>query len=282
MMDMNQKIILILTIFALLFLIYGQSFEGFANPDIAPSIDVASGSSDYYNWGYKEIPDNVSDGIPHTRHHCHRCKNPCYIPTPYRRKKYPCPFCQTKIHVKNIYTTTGGCPDITKSPDIDKYVLKSSVPACPDMSQFVKKSSMKPDPNNGNNGTPENCPSCPICPICPQCPGGNGGGNGGGGGRQPQTGPNRSTLRNDYQISSDSRMSHTGFGYGGDEDPGPGYRTGTGTQSSGNNLGLDVTADFGTTPKGGAAPDPYFRDFAYNNRGSGRIRAYNSFWNVFK
>lgn len=269
-MDLNQKLILMVTIFALLCLIYGQSFEGFENPKVASANDVSGGSSDYYNWGYKEIPDEMEDRVPHTRHHCPRCRKSCYIPVPYRKKKYPCPHCQTKIHVKNVFNIIkeGECNscEITNHPEIDKYVLKSSVPPCPDMSKYMKKTEAKPGPKMA-------CPACPICPK--EAPKREG--------RRPETGPVRSTLRSDYRITSETRRGPSGFGVGGDEEPGPGYKTGVIPKVPGNDLGLDDTdvRRMGTTPKGGVAPDPYFKDFAYNNRSSGRVKAYNSVWSVF-
>jgi len=294
MYPMSQKIIFVVTIFALLILVWGQSFEGFENPTVASSEDIEGGSSEYYNWGYKEIPDDKEE-VPHTRHHCPRCRKSCYIPVPYKQKKYPCPHCQTKIHIKNdFYFVKGDCDnsDITRNKNINKYVLKSSVPACPDMSQYAKKSQLRPNGNGGggnggnggngggnggggNGGRGENCPKCPICPICPKCP-------------EPDKmrrhpDDNKYTLRNDYNISSENRMGQTDFGIGGDEEPGPGYKTGSIPNAPGIDLGLgdNDVARKGTTPKAGATPDPYFKDFAYNNRSTGRVKAYNSVWNVF-
>ncbi len=80
--------------------------------------------------------------------------------------------------------------DITMNQDIDKYVLKSSIPPCPDMSEYVKKNSMHPDRDMSEwirKSDIEPCPkidmnefirkseipSCPppvVCPECPICP----------------------------------------------------------------------------------------------------------------
>jgi hypothetical protein len=66
--------------------------------------------------------------------------------------------------------------DITKHKDIDKYVLKSSIPPFPDLRNYVKKSNLSPPPNLNNyikkSDIPP-CPKCPtptICPTCPKCP----------------------------------------------------------------------------------------------------------------
>jgi hypothetical protein len=88
--------------------------------------------------------------------------------------------------------------DITLNKDIDKYVLKSSVPPCPDMSEYVKKGQMNPDINMNDYikksdiqpcphvdlseyirksdipacPAPVQCPTCPECPLCPKGVGG--------------------------------------------------------------------------------------------------------------
>jgi len=281
----TQKYTMVALAMAIAILVWGEQFggfENFENPNVSSGEDVSGGASEYYNWGYKEIPDEMEDKIPHTRHRCNRCRRHCYIPVPYRRKRYPCPHCKTKIHIRNdIYLMKGqgecASSDITKNRDIDKYVLKSSVPSCPDMSQFVRKSQLRPEDNNRGGHQPRrpDCPKCPICPICPKCP-------------DPEKISehpefNKYTLKDDYRISSESRRTQTDFGIGGDEEPGPGNRTGGIPRVPGLDLGMrdhDV-AKRGTTPKAGDTPDPYFKDFAYNNRGSGRVRAYNSVWSVF-
>ena len=89
--------------------------------------------------------------------------------------------------------------DITKNVNIDKYVLKSSVPPCPDMSQYAKKNQISPFPYSNEwirkseipacpempnmddwirksevpNCANMECPKCPICPLAPTCPGNN-------------------------------------------------------------------------------------------------------------
>ena len=84
--------------------------------------------------------------------------------------------------------------DITKMPGIDKYVLKSSVPPCPDMSNYAEKSMIKPDVDlskytlkadvkpcakcpdmseyvhKSEIPAKVECPKCPTCPVCPICP----------------------------------------------------------------------------------------------------------------
>ena len=83
--------------------------------------------------------------------------------------------------------------DITLNKDTDKYVLKSSVPPCPDMSKFatknmmcptidtskyILKSEIKPCPKidlsqyikKSDIPACPDCPTCPKCPICPEMP----------------------------------------------------------------------------------------------------------------
>jgi len=288
MLSQQIKIILIITIFALLILIYGQSFEGFANPDISSAEEISEGASEYYNWGYKEIPEDKEDSIPHTRHHCPRCRKPCYIPCPYRRKSYPCPYCKTNINIKNnfFFVKEGDCQkcDITKNHDINKYVLKSSIPACPDMSQFVKKSQMTPS----SPTRPADCPKCPICPICPKCPtsGGGNGGNGGGGNG------GRGTRMRDISMGQPVPFANTytgvqdlnGSGNGDDDDNSGGFFPGNVTGGIPNTTGNDIWGeDGGVRPNdNGNVPQAYFKDFAYNNRTTGRVKPYNSVWSLFK
>jgi len=87
--------------------------------------------------------------------------------------------------------------DATRCANIDAYVLKTSVPPCPDMSNFAPKSMIKPCPDMSDYikkseippcptcpdmrdyvrkssvpacAPPVVCPKCPVCPDCPPCP----------------------------------------------------------------------------------------------------------------
>ncbi len=66
--------------------------------------------------------------------------------------------------------------DILDNPDIDKYVLKSSVPPCPNLSDYIKKSEI-PACKNANIDLNDyikksEVPAMPKCPECPKadCP----------------------------------------------------------------------------------------------------------------
>lgn len=154
--------------------------ENFELPSVSSSSDVSSGASSLYGWGYDPIDDE----------------------TPQRRRRR-CPSCEN-IYIDKVDlvapATDDVCRncDITKNKDIDKYVLKSSVPPCPDMSDYALKSQLPPagfnpdewirksdippcpvcpdlkdyikrsevPPCDANNV----CPKCPVCPTCPTCP----------------------------------------------------------------------------------------------------------------
>jgi hypothetical protein len=66
--------------------------------------------------------------------------------------------------------------DILDNPDIDKYVLKSSVPPCPNLSDYIKKSEI-PSCKNADIDLNDyikksEIPAIPKCPECPKadCP----------------------------------------------------------------------------------------------------------------
>ena len=86
--------------------------------------------------------------------------------------------------------TCSNC-DAYRCKNIDRYVLKSSVPACPDMSEYALKSMVKPCPDLKNYVLKSEIPACPerpdltkyvlksqipacptpvVCPECPVCP----------------------------------------------------------------------------------------------------------------
>lgn len=71
-----------------------------------------------------------------------------------------------------LKSSVPACPDVSKfatknmiqsCPDISKYILKSEIPSCPkiDKSKYILKSEIPACPK---------CPVCPVCPICPKCP----------------------------------------------------------------------------------------------------------------
>lgn len=152
-------------------------------PSISSSRDVSSGASELYGWGYTPIPTKHKTHVKKSRR-CPSCENT------YSDNKDICILCQ------------GGdkdCrfADITQNVNIDKYVLKSSIPPCPDLTEYAKKNQIPPYPFNKNdwvlksaippcppapnlddyirksevpNCIKQECAQCPIAPICPVVP----------------------------------------------------------------------------------------------------------------
>ena len=145
-----------------------ERIEGF---DEAPPGDVDQGSSEIYKWGY---PNNKppTTSSQHHPHHPHR--------------PHPSPYCPPEHLEPTEYQICKNC-DITLNRNINRYVLKSSVPPCPDTSQYATKNMVKscPDMNKyilKSKVPKDNCPdirnyvlksqipACPDCPLAPKCP----------------------------------------------------------------------------------------------------------------
>ena len=155
-------------------------------PKISSSTAQSEGASELYDWG---LPDN---NVYNIHKKCeHKCDNKCQPECPRKCILPPIPVETCTEPSKNISTNEvcSKC-DITSNKDIDKYVLKSSVPACPDMSEFITKNMMNANPDLSDyilkseikacekidtsqyilkNQIPA-CPTCPVCPECPICP----------------------------------------------------------------------------------------------------------------
>lgn len=114
--------------------------ENFYSPEVSSSYDVGEGASQYYGWGFK-----MNEEKKKRRHH-KRHKDDVKIKVIERK----CPKCENIYLDKNVCNVIiddkSACKycDITQNKDIDKYVLKSSVPPCPDMSQYALKSQLPP------------------------------------------------------------------------------------------------------------------------------------------
>lgn len=157
--------------------------ENFDVPNVSSSEDVGSGASSLYGWGYQPIVSDKADDISEVE----------YIEEKRRR----CPRCEN-IYIDKVDLIAPASRDvcrncdITKNKDIDKYVLKSSVPPCPDMSNYALKNQLPPAGFNPDEWIRKSeippCPTCPdmtkyilrsevppceankICPKCPECP----------------------------------------------------------------------------------------------------------------
>jgi len=124
-------VIIIIIIIMTLYYMYNTR-EYFDNNERSTSSEVGEGSSEYWGWGF--------DGIKEKHH----------------KKERKCPKCD-HVYIDNdvcniIIDDRHKCRncDITKNKDIDKYVLKSSVPPCPDMSNYATKSMIQGCPNMNN------------------------------------------------------------------------------------------------------------------------------------
>jgi len=91
-----------------------------------------------------------------------------------------CPPCREPDLSRYVLkSTVPACP---KMPDLNQYILKSEVPPVPDLSNYVLKSSIpRPQPVildcSKCNQPKGDCPPCPrprcpevLCPAAPKCP----------------------------------------------------------------------------------------------------------------
>ena len=164
---------------------YSTTIENLDVPSISSTGDISAGASELYGWGYTPIVKKQRQKVKPRK--CPSCENI------YSDEHDMCILCQG---------TEKDCrfADITQNVNIDKYVLKSSIPPCPDLSEYAKKNMIPP--NNSFNPDEwilkssippcpripnlndyvrkseipscvenvSNCPECPIAPICPVAP----------------------------------------------------------------------------------------------------------------
>ena len=153
------------------------------------SDQVEAGASTYYKWGLPEKDVNISIDMPSMTIDSDSDSSDY----PFKPDKKKCPTkkkddecIEEKLDPKTCYKC-----DILLNKDINKYVLKSSIPPCPDMSNYVKKNEIKPGVNMDEymkKSDVEPCPkvdmnefirkseipacppqvTCPVCPICPK------------------------------------------------------------------------------------------------------------------
>ena len=139
-----------------------------SSPDHSTESQQQGGASSTYNRHYQPVESIDS----------------CPKPKPPRPSPKP-PICPEPC-VPRQYEECRDC-DITTNKDINKYVLKTSVPPCPDMSKYAKKSNLCPcvdmskyilksevpgchKPNLNDYIKKSEIPACPKCPTCPECP----------------------------------------------------------------------------------------------------------------
>jgi len=99
---------------------------------------------------------------------CQACKQSC--PCSCGNNSRPvCPPCREPDLSKYVLKST--IPPCPQSPDMSQYMLKTECPPAPDLSKYVLKSSIpKPQPVIiDNSACKKECGECPPCPR-PRCP----------------------------------------------------------------------------------------------------------------
>lgn len=157
------SIILLAVLVIVLICINRQEFvERFS---ISSTVDQDAGASSLYNWGYRPIPDDKSSTPtkPHKHHKHHKphkhhsCKDSDITKNKdidlYVLKSSVPPCTDLKNYIKKS--------EVPPNIDIKDYVLKSSIPACPDMKNYIKKTEIPPCTKRKSD-----CKECPICPTC--------------------------------------------------------------------------------------------------------------------
>jgi hypothetical protein len=164
---------------------YSPTIENLNVPSVSSSGDVSSGASELYGWGYTPIIKKHKSSVKPRK--CPSCENI------YSDEPDMCILCQGNDKDCRF-------ADITQNVNIDKYVLKSSIPPCPDLSEYAKKNMIPAYPFNKNEwilkseippcpqipnlndyvrkseipacmeNSGNNCPECPVAPICPVAP----------------------------------------------------------------------------------------------------------------
>lgn len=156
--------------------------ETFQNHKKSTITDQSKGASQFYKWGLPEEPIKIK-----------KCESKIDIIPPFNPKPIEQDdMCIEKDRCKTNKDKDHDCYncDILSNKDIHKYVLKSSVPPCPDTSKFATKNMVENCPDiskyilKSEIPTCEKidqsnyilktdvpaCPKCPICPVCPVCP----------------------------------------------------------------------------------------------------------------
>jgi hypothetical protein len=114
------------------------------------SFDVSGGASSRYGWGVSESDDYKRKMLSATTE---EKKSTCKSKSDGKEKEK----CIQDDLFKSRSDLCKKC-DILENEDIDKYVLKSSVPPCPNMSDYILKKDIPA------------CPALAEIPKCPTCP----------------------------------------------------------------------------------------------------------------
>ena len=177
---MSIKLSHILVVVFVLVILIGlcrQRFVEVESFSVSSESDVSAGASELYGWGQHPMTHKKKS----KKHKKPSSDDVDYVYRGYEieKPKKDKKKCRKKKHCYDC--------DITTNKDIDKYVLKSSVPPCPDMSEYAKKSEIPPNidlnkyilksqippcdcPDLKDYIKKTEVPSCPETPLCPKCP----------------------------------------------------------------------------------------------------------------
>ncbi len=143
--------------------------DGYKN---SSSFDVTGGASSKYGWGINDSDNYERNNLEKNKEEGQHVKK-CI-------QKKDEPMCTKDNIVKKNKESCYNC-DILQHPSIDKYVLKSSVPACPkvDLNEYIRKSEIPACPpkidlsqyiKKSEIPSEKVCPIIEKCPTCPQIP----------------------------------------------------------------------------------------------------------------
>ena len=156
-------------------------------PSVSSSNAQSEGASGLYNWGLPEddvyIKENKNKHKDKDNKNINVSSSTINEVVDINIKETCNAYKNDNNHINQICRKC----DITLNKDIDKYVLKSSVPACQDMSEFITKNMMSANPDLHDyilKSEVKPCdkvdmtkyilkseiPACPTCPVCPECP----------------------------------------------------------------------------------------------------------------
>ena len=156
-----------------------ENIENFG-PLTANQGDISSGSSTLYNWGVNDSTGTYATRVEQESSTPSTPVNPPYCETEV--ECIPRPDAETtSSYPTNRYLNICRNCDITLNKDIDKYVLKSSVPPPVDMKNYATKDMVCPQVNMDDYILKSEIPACPKVdmskyilksdiPACPDIP----------------------------------------------------------------------------------------------------------------
>ena len=161
-----------------------EGFEGREGYETSSTYDIAGGASANYGYKYTESSPNPTPSASHDDYERKQYRGeilPEQVPKRRCTKKEEdkdAVDCYRDDDEKHRDDYCHRC-DILINEDIDKYVLKSSVPPMPNMSEYIRKNEIPACRNENINlddyvhksQIPKllrtDCPACPACPTIP-------------------------------------------------------------------------------------------------------------------